>query len=73
MKNSSSAVGDLTTGLVEGEIIRIDDGKYRDGVVDNFDYLLNTKYLSIHPCYWKYLKWIRPLFKLVGQMNVGRS
>ena len=44
MENSSSAAGDLTTDLTEGEITRNDDGKYRDGVVDNFDYFLNPGY-----------------------------
>ncbi|KKH46734.1 hypothetical protein [Methanosarcina sp. 1.H.A.2.2] len=44
MEKSGSAAGDLPTDLTEGEINRSNDGKYRDGVVDNFDYYLNPGY-----------------------------
>jgi hypothetical protein len=44
MENSGSAAGDLTTNLTDGEINQSNDGKYRDGVIDNFDYFLNPGY-----------------------------
>ena len=42
--NSGSTDGDLVTNPIEGEINRNYDGKYRDGVVDNFDYFINPGY-----------------------------
>ena len=46
MENSGSAAGDLTTDLTEGEINHSNTEKYRDGVIDNFDYFLNPGYPS---------------------------
>ncbi|WP_440945758.1 hypothetical protein ACSAZL_16875 [Methanosarcina sp. T3] len=44
MESSGSAEGDLPADLTEGEINLKNGGKYRDGVVDNFDYFINPGY-----------------------------
>jgi len=44
MESSGSSAGDLPADLTEGEINLNNGGKYRDGVVDNFDYFLNPGY-----------------------------
>jgi len=41
LENSSPAAADLPADLTEGEITNSNDGKCRDGVVDNFDYFVN--------------------------------
>ena len=46
MENSGPAAADLPTDLTEGEITNSNDGKYRDGVVDNLDYFVNPEYPS---------------------------
>jgi hypothetical protein len=43
-ENSGSTAGDLLTNPIEEEINRSYEGKYRDGVVDNFDYFINPGY-----------------------------
>lgn len=46
MENSGSATEDLLTNLTEEEIKRSIEGKYRDGIVGNFDYFINRGYPS---------------------------
>ncbi|MDD3246294.1 MAG: hypothetical protein PHF18_05500 [Methanosarcina sp.] len=50
MENSDSAAVDLPTELTEGELTNGNDGKYRDGVIDNFDYFVNPGYPSGFAC-----------------------
>ena len=42
--SSDSAEESLPADLIRGEIKLDNGGKYRDGVVDNFDYFLNPGY-----------------------------
>lgn len=42
--SSDPVAGDLSADLTEGEINLNNGGKYRDGVVDNFDYFINPGY-----------------------------
>lgn len=44
MESFGSAACDLSTDLTEGEINLNYGGKYRDGVVDNFNNFVNRKY-----------------------------
>lgn len=46
MERSESSAGDLLTDTTEGEIKLNDSGKYRDGVIDNFDHFINPGYPS---------------------------
>lgn len=46
METSEISAGDLLTDTTEGEIKLSDDGKYRDGLIDNFDYFINPEYPS---------------------------
>ncbi|AKB73639.1 hypothetical protein MSLAZ_0378 [Methanosarcina lacustris Z-7289] len=50
MENSGPASGNLPEDLTEGEITSNNDGKYRDGVVDNLDYFLNPGYPAGFVC-----------------------
>ncbi|AAM04213.1 TPA: hypothetical protein HA338_16630 [Methanosarcina acetivorans] len=44
MGSSDPEAGDLPADLTEGEINLNNGGKYRDGIVDNFDYFRNPGY-----------------------------
>ncbi|AKB65954.1 hypothetical protein MSMAS_2758 [Methanosarcina mazei S-6] len=48
MDRSESSAGNLLTDTTEGEIKLNDSGKYRDGLIDNFDYFINPGYPSGH-------------------------
>ncbi len=50
MENSGPASGNLPEDLTKGEITSNNDGKYRDGVVDNLDYFSNPGYPSGFAC-----------------------
>jgi hypothetical protein len=43
-ENSNFAAGDLTTNPTKEEIKLIDNGEYKDGLIDNFDYFVNSGY-----------------------------
>lgn len=40
------SAGDLPLGTTEGEINLSNDGEYRDGLIDNYDYFINPGYPS---------------------------
>ncbi|AGF97333.1 hypothetical protein MSMAW_2704 [Methanosarcina mazei WWM610] len=46
MDRSESSAGNLLTDTTEGEVKLNDSGKYRDGVIDNFDHFINPGYPS---------------------------
>lgn len=48
MERSEPSAGDQLMGTTEGEIKLDNSGKYRDGLIDNFDYFINPGYPSGH-------------------------